>query len=94
MASYGGIKVSFETRLCEVNGELGYFHCWEPYSTPIEPSPMIGGHPGGMFSRVCGIVEFSDGVEKVFPEDIRFCDDQNSILNEMNEQYQRRNKDV
>ena len=22
-------EIKWETRLCEVNGELGYFHCWE-----------------------------------------------------------------
>lgn len=26
------MNVEFPTRLCEVNGELGYFHLWEQWS--------------------------------------------------------------
>ena len=25
-------EIRWETRLCEVDGELGYFHCWEHWS--------------------------------------------------------------
>lgn len=39
-------EIKWETRLCEVNGELGYFHCWEHWSNVIDTSPLRGGHPG------------------------------------------------
>jgi hypothetical protein len=29
------MNVEFPTRLCEVNGELGYFHLWEQWSNVI-----------------------------------------------------------
>ena len=28
-------EIKWETRLCEVNGELGYFHCWEHWSNVV-----------------------------------------------------------
>lgn len=79
-----------QLRLCKVlsvEGQLGYFHCWEQYSTVIEPSPLIGGHPGGTISQVYGIVEFPDGIHKVIPTDIVFCDDKNAELNTINKMY-------
>lgn len=80
---YNDITVSMETRLCEVNGKLGYFHCWEHYSRPVEASPLVGGAPAGVISMAYGIVEFPDGVKRVDPYQIKFCDEQNSILCEM-----------
>lgn len=41
------MDIKLETRLCEVNGEFGYFHCWEHWSNVIDASPLRGGHPGG-----------------------------------------------
>lgn len=58
-------KIEWETRLCEVDGELGYFHTWEQRS------------------NVFGIVEFPDGVKRVDPARIKFCDEQNAMLYEM-----------
>ena len=81
------IELKAERRLCKVNGKLGYFHCWEHYSTVIEPSPMIGGHPGGVISYVRGIVEFPDGVRQVPVKNIEFCDEINAILTEMTKHY-------
>lgn len=77
------ITISHETRLCTVDGELGYFHMWEHYSKPIEASPLMGGAPAGVIGHVYGIVEFSDGVKRVDPYRIKFCDEQNAMLNEM-----------
>lgn len=48
--AFSDITVKQERRLCVVNGKMGYFHCWEHYSRPVEPSPMIGGAPGGVNS--------------------------------------------
>lgn len=38
-------EIRWETRLCEVDGELGYFHCWGHWSNVIDASPLRGGHP-------------------------------------------------
>lgn len=35
-------EIRWETRLCEVDGELGYFHCWEHWSNVIDASPLRG----------------------------------------------------
>lgn len=73
-------EIRWETRLCEVDGELGYFHCWEHWSNVIDASPLRGGHPGGQIGQVYGIVEFKDGVRRIDPAKIKFCDDENAIL--------------
>lgn len=77
--------LSMELRLCEVDGELGYFHCWEQYAKTVEPSVMAGGAPGGQFGCVYGIVEFEDGVRRVDPWRIKFCDEINVSLTNMTE---------
>ncbi|MCM1525244.1 MAG: hypothetical protein NC120_12395 [Ruminococcus sp.] len=66
--------VKYETRLCTVNGETGLFHIWENYSRAMD---------GLASAKVNGIVEFVDGVRRVDPEDIRFCDETNVILGAM-----------
>lgn len=76
-------EIRWETRLCEVDGELGYFHCWEHWSNVIDASPLRGGHPGGQIGQVYGIVEFTDGVRRVDPSKIKFCDEENALLTEM-----------
>lgn len=45
-------EIRWETRLCEVDGELGYFHCWEHWSNVIDASPLRGGHPGGQIGQI------------------------------------------
>lgn len=77
------MNVDFPTRLCEVKGELGYFHLWERWSNVIDASPLRGGHPAGQIGQVYGIVEFKDGVRRVDPVSIKFCDEENAILCEM-----------
>lgn len=49
------MNVEFPTRLCEVKGELGYFHLWERWSNVIDASPLRGGHPAGQIGQVYGI---------------------------------------
>lgn len=71
------ITIRPERRLCEVDGKLGYFHCWEQYATTV---PQIGPLPGGQESHLYGIVEFSKLIKRVNPEDIRFVDEENSDL--------------
>lgn len=77
------ITITYENRLCKVEGKLGYFHTWEHYSRPVEASPLVGGAPAGVISQLFGIVEFTDGVKRVEPYMIHFCDEQNAILNDM-----------
>lgn len=61
-----------------INGykKKALFHCWSFNSKVVEPSLMIGGHPGGTVAYTTGIVELEDGkVVNLFPEHIKFTDD-------------------
>lgn len=68
------------TRDCMVDGRPGNFHTWEQYSQPVPASPLQGGAPAGVIAQVFGIVEFSDGVERVPPYKIKFTDEENANL--------------
>lgn len=83
LMEFSDITVKQERRLCVVNGRMGYFHCWEHYSRPVEPSPMIGGAPGGVISFVRAIVEFPEGIGYVDPKDLKFCDEENVYLHRL-----------
>lgn len=74
------MEIKQERRLCTVNEETGYFHIWEQYSKPLEASPLVGGAPAGVFSKIFGIVEFEDGIRRVDPTEIKFCDEENEML--------------
>lgn len=53
----------------------GRFHQFVQYSEVIEPSLMIGGHPGGTVAYPYGIVEKEDGsIIQVSPHSIKFVD--------------------
>lgn len=78
------MTVEHETRACKVGDRFGYFHCWEHFSKPLEASLLAGGAPAGVFSKVFGIVEFEDGVERIDPSDIHFCDEENKSLQDLN----------
>lgn len=78
--------VEQELRLCTVKGRVGYFHTWEHFSQPLPASPMIGGASAGVESSVLGIVEFENGVERVYPTSIKFCDEKNAMLHNLNQQ--------
>ena len=69
MASLSDIIVKKELRLCKIDKELGYFHCWEQYADP-----------GCQYSRVFGIVEFDDRIERVDPTKIQFIDETHNYL--------------
>lgn len=74
------MNIGWNTRLCKVKDRTGYFHTWEWYSKPLAASPLVGGEPAGVFSKVYGIVEFSNGVERVDPTAIQFIDEENEML--------------
>lgn len=64
-----------KVRACYADDKKAMFHGWYPYSTIVEPSPMVGGHNGGVINFTCGIVEFEDGkIDEVVPSKIRFVD--------------------
>lgn len=72
--------VELPTRLCEVKGELGYFHLWEQWSNVVGASLLRGRHHAAQIGQVYGIVEFKDGVRRVDPVSIKFCDEENANL--------------
>lgn len=78
-----------ETRLCEVNGQIGYFHTWEQWSKPVEASPLKGGPPAGVLARVFAIVEFEGNVSRIDPANIKFIDFENSTLHVINSENKR-----
>ena len=80
MAALNDITVKKELRLCKVSKELGYFHCWEQYSDVIAPGITVGSNSGGQYSRIFGIVEFNDRIERVDPSKIQFVDETNNFL--------------
>lgn len=45
MATLSNITVTKELRLCKIDKELGYFHCWEQYGDIIFPGIMVGSNP-------------------------------------------------
>lgn len=64
-----------QLRPCYVDGVKALFHNWGQHSRVVEPSPMVGGAPGGTVSYILGVVEFEDGqIKQVFPEKIKFVD--------------------
>lgn len=79
--------IEWRSRLCTVNGEFGYFHIWEFYSKPLPANSLADGQPAGMLSKVFGIVEFKDGVRRVDPTAIIFCDEENHALGMLNEEH-------
>lgn len=62
-------------RPCIVEGKKALFHTWIERSRIFEPSPLRGGHNGGVAKWTAAIIEFEDGqVAEVMPSDIRFLD--------------------
>lgn len=82
-----------ERRLCKVNGEYGYFHCWEHYMEPLPPAATMGGHRGGQYSCVRGVVETESGMRLVHPGAIQFVDEENHELHCMNEHERKEKSD-
>lgn len=81
--AFGEFTITNERRECVVNGKVGYFCCWEQYAEVVEPSLMMGGHPGGQLAGVYAIVEFAEGVRRVSIADIQFTDEIHKSLERM-----------
>ncbi len=80
----GTVTVPNELRLCKVKSELGYFHCWEHFSKPVPAGLTVGSAPAGVISYISGIVEFDDGIRRVDPTEIKFCDEEHANLCALN----------
>ena len=72
-----------ERRLCTVNGEYGYFHCWGE-----RPCTYIKGV--GSTSEIIAVIEFEDRVACIYPWEVKFVDEENHELHWMNEHEQKR----
>lgn len=71
----GEIWVRLESRPCYYKGRKAVFHKWSQYSNIIPPSPMVGGHGGGVVSGTMAIIETCNGVVlEVYPMEIQFAD--------------------
>lgn len=72
---FSGIKVEFEKRPCYVDGVKAIFHRFSERSEIIAPSPMKGGHGGGVLKWTVAIVEYENGVvSEVEVTKVRFAD--------------------
>ena len=51
------------------------FHMFSERSYPVEPSPMMGGHPGGVIKYPVAVVEYENGqIAEVEANKVRFID--------------------
>ncbi len=55
--------ISRPKRKCRLmnSDTVAKFIDWEHYSMPLEASPLVGGAPAGVFSRIYAVVELEDG---------------------------------
>ena len=74
-----GLQIENKLRPCYISIKKGkkekaLFHGWNFVSNVVEPSLMIGGHPGGVIAYSTEIVELENGkVIEVMPSSITFC---------------------
>ncbi len=69
------VIIKNDLRPCYVDGKKALFHKWGEISYIVPPSPMVGGHAGGVVKRTLAIVEYHDGtVAEVEPTSIIFAD--------------------
>lgn len=70
------ITITAELRPCLVDGKYAFFHKWVEKSHIVPPSPMIGGHDGGVIKYALAIVEYENGkIAEVEPTSIQFVDE-------------------
>lgn len=73
-----GLTIETKLRPCYIIGEKGskakaLFHCWSFHSYVLSPSPMVGGHTGGVVARTGAVVELEDGsITLIHPQSIKF----------------------
>lgn len=54
-------------RKCKVNRQAAVFHTWSEHAHVVEPSPMIGGSPGGQIKYPVAVVEYESGMVECVP---------------------------
>lgn len=61
-------------RKCTVDGKAMYFHRWSDESWIVPPSPMVGGHNGGVVQGTYAIVEDVETgeISKALPGSVKF----------------------
>lgn len=70
------MNITVELRPCKIGREKALFHTWSNKSEIVSPSPMMGGHSGGVLKWTVGIVEYENGnVGEVLPKSIKFLDE-------------------
>lgn len=64
-----------EVRPCTINGIKALWHRWVNVSNIVPPSPLRGGHGGGVIADTFALVEYETGlVRLVKPENVHFLD--------------------
>lgn len=79
-------------RPCIIFGRKALFHRWVERQSIVAPSPMVGGHTGGIVKTISALVEFEDGTcTLVNPEEIKFVDDFRikSMFNQYKKEYEK-----
>lgn len=75
-----------ERRLCMVNGEYGYFHCWALRALGYLKKV-------GYTSEVVAVIEFEDRVAQICPWEVKFVDEENQMLHWMNKHERKEKSD-
>ncbi len=69
------LEITESLRKCTADGRKAIFHRWCDVSQIVPPSPMMGGHGGGVVRDTYAIVEYEDGsIGRIAPERIKFSD--------------------
>ena len=64
-----------EVRPCTIGGIKAFWHRWVNVRQIVPPSPLRGGHSGGVISDTFALVEYETGlVRMVKPEKVHFLD--------------------
>lgn len=70
-------NIEIQLRPCKINDKKALFHKWSDKSQIVEPSPMIGGHTGGVLKWTVGIIEYENGeIAECLPNGIQFLDNE------------------
>lgn len=76
-------------RLCMANGKKAIFHRWDQVSELVAPSPMRGGHSGGIIRYSVGIVEYEDGSVASVPEKCVVFLDTDKLMEKLDREHSR-----